>query len=213
MDVKNVFFNGDLFEEVYMQPLPGSAYPTHKHHSSSSVDDVIITGADVASILSLKKIFNRQFEMKDLDTLNYFLGFEISHNSTDGDLLSDAIRHRQLVGSLIYLAVTRPDIAYANYLVSQYMSAPHTPHYTALLRILCYLKGTMFHGLHYSAHFSIELRAFSDADWAGNPTDRRSTTGFCFFLGDSLLTWRNKKQPLTTRSSTEAEYCALTDTT
>ncbi|CAL5348780.1 unnamed protein product [Camellia sinensis] len=71
----------------------------------------------------------------------------------------------------------------------------------------------MFHGLHFSASSSLELRAFSDADWAGDPTDRRSTTGFCFFLGDSLLAWRSKKQTLTARSSTEAEYRALADTT
>ena len=131
----------------------------------------------------------------------------------DGTLLSDATLYRQLVGSLVYLTVTRPDIAYAVHIVSQYMSAPRTPHYTALLRILRYLKGTLFHGLHFSASSSLDLRAFSDADWAGDPTDRRSTTGFCFFLGDSLLAWRSKKQSLTARSSTEAEYRALADTT
>mgnify|MGYP003703432031 FL=1 len=93
------------------------------------------------------------------------------------------------------------------------MSAPRTPHYTALLRILRYLKGTLFHGLHFSASSSLALRAFSDADWAGDPTDRRSTTGFCFFLGNSLLAWRSKKQSLTARSSTAAEYRALAATT
>ncbi|CAL5380597.1 unnamed protein product [Camellia sinensis] len=131
----------------------------------------------------------------------------------DGTLLSDATLYRQLVGSLVYLTVTRPDIAYAVHIVSQFMSAPRTPHYAALVRILRYLKGTLFHGLHYSARSSLQLRAFSDADWAGDPTDRRSTTGFCFFLGNSLISWRSKKQSLTARSSTEAEYRALADTT
>ncbi|CAL5387066.1 unnamed protein product [Camellia sinensis] len=215
------------------------------------VDDMIITGNDTAGILHLKQFLHQQFEMKDLGTLNYFLGLEVSHDSTgsylsqakyasdllaragltdcktastpidpqirltplDGTLLSDATLYRQLVGSLVYLTVTRPDIAYAVHIVSQYMSAPRTPHYTALLRILRYLKGTLFHGLHFSASSSLDLRAFSDADWAGDPTDRRSTTGFCFFLGDSLLAWRSKKQSLTARSSTEAEYRALADTT
>ncbi|KAF5948738.1 hypothetical protein HYC85_014695 [Camellia sinensis] len=93
------------------------------------------------------------------------------------------------------------------------MSAPRTPHYAALVRILRYLKGTMFHGLHYSARSSLQPRAFSNADWAGDPTDRRSTTEFCFFLGDSLISWRSKKQSLAARSSTEAEYHAPTDTT
>jgi len=129
--------------------------------------------------------------MKDLGTLNYFLRLKISHDSfdllaragltdcktactpidpqtrltpLDGDLLSDATLYRQLVGSLIYLTMTRPNIAYAVHLVSQYMSALRTPHYTTPLRILRNLKSTMFHGLHYSAHSSLELRAFSDVD-------------------------------------------------
>ena len=131
----------------------------------------------------------------------------------DGPLLSDATLYRQLVGSLVYLTVTRPDIAYAVHIVSQFMIAPRSPHYAALVRILRYLKGTLFHGLHYSPHSSLQLHAFSDADWAGDPTDRRSTTGFCFFLGTSLISWRSKKQTLVARSSTEAEYRALANTT
>ncbi|XP_028105714.1 uncharacterized protein LOC114304764, partial [Camellia sinensis] len=131
----------------------------------------------------------------------------------EGSLLSDATKYRQLVGSLVYLMVTRPDIAYAIYIVSQFIAALRSPHYNALIRILCYLKGTLFHGLHYSAQSSLQLHAFSDADWSGDPTDRRFTTGFCFFLGNFLIAWRSKKQTLVARSSTEAEYRALADTT
>ncbi|KAM7488098.1 hypothetical protein LguiB_025582 [Lonicera macranthoides] len=130
----------------------------------------------------------------------------------DGTPLSDGTLYRQLVGSLVYLTVTRPDIAYAVHVVSQFMSAPRSTHFDAVLRILRYLKGTMFYGLHYSSRSSLVLRAYSDADWAGDPTDRRSITGYCFFLGDSLLTWRSKKQSVVSRSSTEAEYRALADT-
>ncbi|XP_028086957.1 uncharacterized protein LOC114287713 [Camellia sinensis] len=169
--------------------------------------------------------------MKDLGTLNYFLGLEISHDSSgyflsqakyasnlltraaltdcktvstlidpqtrltplDGTLLPDATLYQQLVGSLIYLTVTRPNLSYVVHIVSQYMSAPHTPHYDALLHIFRYLKGTLFHGLHYSSLSSLKPHAYSDVDWAGNPTNRRSTTGFCFFLGDSLISLRSKK--------------------
>ncbi|KAM7496336.1 hypothetical protein LguiA_020750 [Lonicera macranthoides] len=93
------------------------------------------------------------------------------------------------------------------------MAAPRSTHYTAVLRILRYSKGTMFHGLQFSSTSSLELCAYSDSDWAGDPTDRRSTTGYCIFLGDSLISWRSKKQTLVSRSSTEAEYPALADTT
>jgi hypothetical protein len=71
----------------------------------------------------------------------------------------------------------------------------------------------MFHGLHFSSHSSLELRTYFDVDWAGDPTDRRSTTGYCFLLGTSLISWRSKKQSVVARSSTETEYRALADTT
>jgi hypothetical protein len=117
------------------------------------------------------------------------------------------------VGSLIYLTVTCPDLTYAVHLVSQFMSAPRSTHYVAVLRILRYIKGTLFHGFHFSAQSSLELRAYTDADWAGDPTDRHSTTRYCFLLGSSLISWRSKKQSVVTRSSTEVEYRALANAT
>jgi len=96
----------------------------------------------------------------------------------DCNLLNDATLYQQLVGSLIYLTVTRPDISYIVHLVSQFMASPRTTHYDVVLRIIWYIKGTLFYGLHYSATSPLILRAYSDADWAGDPSDRRSTTGF-----------------------------------
>ena len=107
--------------------------------------------------------------------------------------MSNPSLYRRLVGSLVYLTATRPDISYAIYQVSQYLSAPRSTHYATVLRILRYLKGTLFHGLFYSAQSPLILRAFSDADWTGDLIDCRSTTDYCFLLGSSLISWRSKK--------------------
>ena len=118
-----------------------------------------------------------------------------------------------MVDSLVYLIVTRPNISYAVHQVSQYLSASRSTHYAAVLCIIRYLKGIIFHGLFYLAQSPLVLCAFFDADWSGDPTDRRSTTGYCFLLGSSLISWRSKKQTFMAHSSTEAEYHALADTT
>ena len=93
------------------------------------------------------------------------------------------------------------------------MVALRSPHYAVVLKILRYLKDTIFDGLHFSSHSSLTLQAYSNADWAGDPTDRRSTTRYCFLLGDSLISWRSKKQIVIACSSTKAKYRALTATT
>jgi hypothetical protein len=129
---------------------------------------------------------------------------------SDGDPLSltDATTYRQTVGALQYCTLTRPDIAFSVNQLCQHMHNPSTHHWTAAKRVLRYLKGTIDHGLWYTKGPLI-LQAFCDSDWAGDPDDRRSTTGFGILLGSSIISWIAKKQPVVARSSTEAEYRAM----
>ena len=102
--------------------------------------------------------------------------------------------YQRLVGKLIYLSHTRPDIAFAVSLVSQFMHNPKEDHLQAIFRILRYPKGSPERGLLFSKQDkSLDVEAFTDADWASSIDDRRSTSGYCTFLGENLITWRNKK--------------------
>ena len=132
---------------------------------------------------------------------------------TSGTPLTDPSSFRRLLGHLIYLTTTRPDISYVVHHLSQFTSAPSTAHSQATFRILCYLKQAPGSGLFFPANSSLQLKAFSDSDWAGCLDIRCSITGFSIYLGDSLVSWRSKKQPTVSRSSSETEYRALATTT
>ncbi|GJW67670.1 ribonuclease H-like domain-containing protein [Tanacetum coccineum] len=125
---------------------------------------------------------------------------------SDGDPVSDPTLYWSLAGSLLYLTFTRPDISYAVQQVCLYMHDPREPHFSALKRILRYVRGTLDYGLQLFSFSTTDLVAYSDADWAGCPTTRRSISGYCVFLGNNLLFWSSKRQPTLSRSSAEAEY-------
>lgn len=129
-----------------------------------------------------------------------------------GTPLTDIGSYRRLVGRLLYLNTTRPDITFAVNQLSQFLSAPTDIHEQAAHRVLKYLKGSPGSGLFYPASSSTTLTAFSDSDWAGCIDTRKSITGYCLFLGDSLISWRSKKQSTASRSSCESEYRAMATT-
>lgn len=122
---------------------------------------------------------------------------------------ADITSYRRLIGRLIYLTHTRPDISHAISILSQYLSAPCHEHYTATQRILRYIKRDPGLGLYFPSNSTMELRGFTDSNWANCPDTRRSTSGFCFFFGSALISWKSKKQRTVSRSSSEAEYRAL----
>ncbi|CAL1404258.1 unnamed protein product [Linum trigynum] len=213
------------------------------------VDDMVVTGDDAAGIQLLKEGLQAAFDLKDLGTLTYFLGLEVTrsphgillnqtkyitdllddHQFEDctpvrspmelnlklrrdsGAPLVDSSKYRSIVGSLIYLAATRPDISYAVQIVSHFMTAPTVDHLSAVHRILRYLQGTREVGLFFPSQGSLSLQAFSDSDFAGCTDTRRSTTGWCVRFGHSFISWRCKKQDRVAKSSTEAEYRSMSD--
>ncbi|RVX07328.1 Retrovirus-related Pol polyprotein from transposon RE1 [Vitis vinifera] len=234
LDIKNAFLNGDLEEEVYMEIPPGFEESMAKNQADHTlfvkkshtgkmailivyVDDIILSGNDMEELQNLKKYLSEEFEVKDLGNLKYFLGMEVARSRKGIKKLGiekestpvDRGRYQRLVGRLIYLSHTRPDIGFAVSAVSQFMHSPTEEHMEAVYRILRYLKMTPGKGLFFRKTENRDTEVYSDADWAGNIIDRRSTSGYCSFVWGNLVTWRSKKQSVVARSSAEAEYRAL----
>ena len=129
-----------------------------------------------------------------------------------GDPLDDPTTYRRLIGKLVYLTNTRPNITYVVSHLSQYVVAPTKDHLQAALRVIRYLKQTIGQGIFLPAHSDIHLRGYNDSDWANCVDTRRSVTSFIVYLGESPISWKSKKQATISTSSSESEYRALAQT-
>ncbi|XP_019107758.1 uncharacterized mitochondrial protein AtMg00810-like [Beta vulgaris subsp. vulgaris] len=121
-----------------------------------------------------------------------------------GDVLEDPDVCRRLVGRLLYLGITRPDLSYAVQHLSQFMHAPRSPHLRVVMHVVRYLKCTIDQGLFYSANSNLKISAYSDSDWSACQFSNRSLSSYVVFLGSNLVSWKTKKQQTMSKSSTEA---------
>jgi hypothetical protein len=129
-------------------------------------------------------------------------------NKDEDGVKVDETYYKQLVGSLMYLTATRPDMMFVTCLISRYMAKPTELHLQIAKRALRYLRGTVNFGIQYKKGGSNELLAFTDSDYAGDIEDRKSTSGYVFVLSSGAVSWSSKKQPIVTLSTTEAEFVA-----
>ena len=136
------------------------------------------------------------------------VGYKLSKEDESKDV--DPKHYRSMIGSLLYVTASRPDVKQVVGMVARFQAAPKESHVQAVKRIFRYLKGTIDLGLWYPSKNTFSLKSYSKADWAGCVDDRKSTSGGAFFLGESLVSWISKKQTSITLSTTEAEYIAAT---
>lgn len=130
--------------------------------------------------------------------------------STHGSREEDATAYKQLVGCLMYLTVTRPDLMFVVCLISRFMADPKEEHMMIAKRVLRYLRGTLDYGIFYEIFSVMQLLGFTDSDYARDVNDRKSTSGYVFLMNGAAICWSSRNQAIVTLSSTEAEYVAAT---
>ncbi|KAL6191912.1 hypothetical protein ACLB2K_038301 [Fragaria x ananassa] len=168
----------------------------------------VVRNKDCIMMSQRKYVMNLLAETGMLDCTPVDTPIEQNHQIAEypDQVPTEKSQYQRLVGRLIYLSHTRPDLAYAVSVVSQYMHNPSEDHMNAVMRILRYLNSAPGKCLVFRNHGYLRSSGYTDVDWAGNITDRRSTSGYFTFVGGNLVTWRSKKQNVVTRSSAEAGY-------
>ena len=150
--------------------------------------------------------------MRDCAPMPTPLPLQLNNLNGQDVVFEDPSYFRSLVGKLQYLTLTRPDIQFAVNYVCQKMHVPRVSDFSLLKRIRRYVKGTFEMGISINTDTNSTLLCYSDSDWAGCSSTRRSTGGYSTFLGKNLISWSSRKQPTVSKSSTEAEYRTLSET-
>ncbi|KAK4395882.1 Retrovirus-related Pol polyprotein from transposon RE2 [Sesamum angolense] len=217
LDINNAFLHGRLDEEAsrqwnheFTQKLSEFGFRQSAHDNCLFikltsgyflallvyVDDILVMGPVEELNVEVKAKLDDLFTIKDL-------------GSKLASPLSDPEKYRRLIRRLLYLGFTRPDLSFAVQQLSQFLQHPTDQHWPAALHVVRYLKGSLATGLFFPSSNNLQLVAYTDADWGSCVDTRHSITGFCVFLGSSLISWKTKKQNTVSRSSAEAEYRAM----
>ncbi|GJU66908.1 integrase [Tanacetum coccineum] len=207
LDANNAFLHGDLQEEVYMKIPQG--------FSNNEETRVCRLRKSLYGLKQVSRTWYQKFTVSLLE-IGYKHAFPMEQNlkldQCHESHKTDASLYRRLIGRLLYLQATRPDIAYAVNILSQFVSDPRVDHMNAVLRVLRYIKSTLGQGIFIPKSGGFNLVAYCDADWLGCPYTRHSRTGYLLLLGGVPVSWKTKKQSVVSRSSAEAEYRAMATT-
>ncbi|XP_075499100.1 uncharacterized protein LOC142537473 [Primulina tabacum] len=208
MDVKSTFLNGILSEEVYVRHPKGFEDPHNLDHVYKSKKTLYGLKQAPRACKYAKNLI-KKFANENPKHMKTPIGSSDKLCKEDVAENVDNTLYRSIIGSLLYLTASRPDIMFSVCLYARYQSNPKISHLKAVKRILRYIAGTIELGLWYTHETNSNLVGFSDADWAGDLDDRKSTSGGCFYLGNNLISWHSRKQNCVSLSTAELEYVAV----
>nr|GEU81325.1 hypothetical protein [Tanacetum cinerariifolium] len=209
MDVKTTFLNGPLKEEVYASQPNGFVdpnFPDHVYKLKKALYGLKQSPRACQSQYAIKLL--KKHGMDECDSMSTLTATTILDANLQGTP-TDQTKYHSMIGWLIYLTASRPDIAFATFLCARYQARPTVKHLKEVKRIFRYLRQTYNIGLWYPKDFIFELITYLDADHAGCHDDCKSTPGGLKFLGEKLVSWSSKKQDCTAMSTAEAEYVSL----